>query len=63
MGTQLWEDAKAFIKENGGKNFFFFTDTTCDYKFYEKKGCQRICASEEDCGYKRPEKASGNVYL
>lgn len=37
MGTQLWEDAKAFIKENGGKNFFFFTDTTCDYKFYEKK--------------------------
>ena len=47
MGTQLWEDAKAFIKENGGKNFFFFTDTTCDYKFYEKKGCQRICASEK----------------
>lgn len=47
MGTQLWEDAKAFIKENGDKNFFFFTDTTCDYKFYEKKGCQRICASEK----------------
>lgn len=47
MGGQLWEDAKAYIKETGGKNFFFFTDTTCDYKFYEKKGCQRISASEK----------------
>lgn len=47
MGTRLWEDAKDFIKENGGKNFFFFTDTTCDYKFYEEKGCVRIRQSEK----------------
>lgn len=47
LGNQLWEDAKNYIKNSGGKNFFFFTDTTCDYKFYEKKGCRRIAASEK----------------
>ena len=47
LGSQLWEDAKNYIRNSGGKNFFFFTDTTCDYKFYEKKGCQRIAASEK----------------
>lgn len=47
LGSQLWEDAKNYIQNSGGKNFFFFTDTTCDYKFYEKKGCQRIAASEK----------------
>lgn len=47
LGSQLWEDAKNYIQNSGGKNFFFFKDTTCDYKFYEKKGCQRIAASEK----------------
>lgn len=47
LGNQLWEDTKNHIKNSGGKNFFFFTDTTCDYKFYEKKGCRRIAASEK----------------
>ncbi len=47
LGNQLWEDTKNYIKNSGGKNFFFFTDTTCDYKFYEKKGCRRIAASEK----------------
>ena len=47
LGSRLWEDAKNYIQNSGGKNFFFFTDTTCDYKFYEKKGCQRIAASEK----------------
>ena len=47
LGNQLWEDTKNYIKNSGGKNFFFFTDTTCDYKIYEKKGCRRIAASEK----------------
>ena len=47
LGNQLWEDTNNYIKNSGGKNFFFFTDTTCDYKFYEKKGCRRIAASEK----------------
>ena len=47
LGNQRWEDTKNYIKNSGGKNFFFFTDTTCDYKFYEKKGCRRIAASEK----------------
>ena len=47
LGSRLWEDTKAYMQNSGGKNFFFFTDTTCDYKFYEKKGCQRIAASEK----------------
>ena len=46
VGGRLYGEALEFMKANGTKEFFIYTDTTCDYGFYDHKGAKRL--SQED---------------
>lgn len=41
LGRRLFERALAEMRQNGLHNFFLFTDTSCNWKFYEHLGLSR----------------------
>lgn len=41
LGKQLWDLAVAYFKSQGAKNFYLFTDTSCNFGFYEHIGMKR----------------------
>jgi len=42
VGSKLFQYFLDAMKEQELKSFFLYTDTTCNYKFYERKGLKRI---------------------
>ena len=47
LGKKLFTKAKEYMKEDGMKNFYLFTDTTCNFNFYEYNGMTRRCEKRE----------------
>lgn len=43
IGKKLFHSLTSYMKEQGLENFFLFTDTSCNYPFYEHQGMQRRC--------------------
>lgn len=41
IGRLLFESALSYMTEENMRNFFLYTDTSCNYKFYEHFGLQR----------------------
>ena len=46
IGKRLYTAALDFLKDQGAKNYFVFTDTTCNYGFYEHEGAIRLKEKE-----------------
>ena len=46
IGGRLYSDALDFIRRSGAGNYYIYTDTTCDYKFYEHKGAKKLSCEE-----------------
>ncbi|MEG2405733.1 MAG: GNAT family N-acetyltransferase [Clostridiales bacterium] len=42
VGKVLFEKFKAYMQGEKTKNFYLFTDTTCNYGFYEAMGLKRL---------------------
>lgn len=42
IGKKLFNDAKNYMKSTNVKQFYLYTDSTCNYGFYEKQGLKRI---------------------
>lgn len=42
VGGKLYEYLIEYFQNHGIKNFYLFTDTSCNYSFYEHKGIERI---------------------
>lgn len=49
IGKQLYARALDYLKAEGAKDFYLFTDTSCTYQFYEKRGMQRLGEKDMDC--------------
>ncbi|MDD3185182.1 MAG: GNAT family N-acetyltransferase [Anaerostipes sp.] len=41
LGKELFQIMAEYMKEENVRNFFLFTDTTCNYHFYERQGMTR----------------------
>lgn len=46
LGKRLFQCFIQYMKEEKVSNFFLYTDTECNYQFYDKQGMQKQC--EED---------------
>lgn len=42
VGKQLFNYFRDYMKYQKTKNFYVFTDTTCNYRFYERQGFERL---------------------
>ncbi|MEG0918433.1 MAG: GNAT family N-acetyltransferase [Anaerovoracaceae bacterium] len=42
VGNDLYASLMEYFKECGIDNFYIFTDTSCNYGFYEHKGAERL---------------------
>jgi N-acetylglutamate synthase-like GNAT family acetyltransferase len=42
VGKKLVEDLKSYLKEKEVKNIYVYTDTSCNYAFYDSQGFKRI---------------------
>lgn len=42
IGKELFDRALHFLKTQSVKNFFLYTDSTCNYGFYEHRGMSRL---------------------
>lgn len=42
VGKRLYSAALSYLKSQRAKSFFLFTDTSCTYQFYEKRGMLRL---------------------
>lgn len=60
IGKELFNKAKNYLKEAGAKNFYLFTDTTCNYGFYEHLGLNRI--GEKIFDFPNNESSSFYIY-
>lgn len=45
-GKKLFRSALHYMRQEGLKEFYLFTDTTCNYGFYEHQGMTRRCEKE-----------------
>lgn len=43
VGKALFQRLQAHMKAQGICNFYLFTDSTCNYGFYEHQGMERLC--------------------
>ena len=41
LGKKLFDAARDYMRNRRISNFFLFTDTTCNYPFYERRGMER----------------------
>ena len=53
IGTTLLRQFYQFMEQNNSKNIYLFTDTTCNYGYYQKKGYRQI--AENVCTTRRKE--------
>lgn len=42
VGKMLFSAALSYLKKEGASSFYLFTDSSCTYQFYEKRGMQRL---------------------
>lgn len=47
IGKELFNRVQNYMKHQGIKQFYLYTDTTCNYGFYEHQGMKRICESKQ----------------
>lgn len=43
IGKALWTRGLNYLEEQGVRQFYLYTDTTCNFGFYEHHGMKRIC--------------------
>lgn len=43
IGGNLYQQFLSYMEREGLKSFYLFTDSSCDYGFYERKNLKRIC--------------------
>lgn len=43
IGKQLFQAAMNYMKQENLNEFYLFTDTSCNYGFYEHQGMKRCC--------------------
>ena len=46
IGKQLFQSALDYMKSRHLEEFYLFTDTSCNYRFYEHQGMTRRCEKE-----------------
>jgi len=46
IGSQLYYRFLKSLKAHDIQHYYLFTDTSCNYKFYELKGLKRSCTRE-----------------
>lgn len=42
MGRGLWNDAMEYLRSQCVQQFYLYTDSTCDFAFYEHQGLERV---------------------
>ena len=53
IGKLLFDQAMTYMRREGFSSFYLFTDTSCNYSFYEHQGMQR--RAEKSCSVKMGE--------
>lgn len=48
LGKELFAAALDYLKSRGADSFYLFTDTSCTYQFYEKRGMVRLAEQAVD---------------
>lgn len=45
VGKELFNNFMRYLQDNGRTTFFLFTDDTCSYEFYDRKGMKRVATT------------------
>jgi len=51
VGKQLWNDLASYFKEKNAKSIYVFTDTDCDFGFYDHQGFSRKDTQHLTCTF------------
>lgn len=63
IGKNLFNSLTEYMKKENIKEFYLYTDTTCNHKFYEHQGMIRKCQKEYDLDIKhQKEKTTFFLY-
>ncbi|WP_290772390.1 GNAT family N-acetyltransferase [Anaerofustis sp.] len=62
VGKQLFQTATEYIKEQNLDEFYLFTDTSCNFGFYEHQGMKRRCEREHNFNIKG-QQAKMNFFI
>lgn len=62
IGKMLYQSAKEYMEQEGVDSFYLFTDTSCNYGFYEHQGMKRQAEKTHSFDIKG-QKAKMNFYL
>lgn len=62
IGKMLYQAAKEYMEQEGIENFYLFTDTSCNYGFYEHQGMKRRAEKSHTFDIKG-QKAKMNFFL
>ncbi|MCH4852421.1 GNAT family N-acetyltransferase [Bifidobacterium pseudolongum] len=63
LGKALYDRAEAYLRAHALMPFYLFTDTSCNYRFYERQGLRRRAQHEEVvCVAERKQRMGFFVY-
>lgn len=62
LGRKLFQEAEDYMRAQGIEEFYLFTDTSCNYRFYEHMGLVRRCERKREI-YAGGEKGEMNFFL
>jgi ribosomal protein S18 acetylase RimI-like enzyme len=62
VGGRLFGDFLSYMKQCKIDTFYVFTDTTCDYSFYDRNGFKRMGEVREKAEFRRGEEICFFVY-
>ena len=63
LGKKLFDAARDYMRNRRISNFFLFTDTTCNYPFYERRGMERRGGARPHLCGKEKIRDPDHVYL
>ena len=62
VGKRLFSDLLAYMKQNGVREFYVFTDTTCDHSFYDHNGFVQRGALPQTVEFRKNEEMTFFIY-
>ena len=52
LGKKLWQELRAYFEANATKSVYVYTDTDCNYQFYESVGFRRSGEQDLTCTFR-----------
>lgn len=62
VGKRLFQNFVGYMEEKGAGQFCFFTDSLCNYGFYDHQGCERLGMTQLNCSIYQQDPLTMSYY-